>query len=56
VKLLMRYCWETLELCVPPEIIATAVEESGFRETRCTLWFGVFSEYYGKKPAAAGTG
>ncbi|MGE5235022.1 MAG: class I SAM-dependent methyltransferase [Acidobacteriota bacterium] len=48
--LLMRYYWETIERCVPPEAIITALERAGFVNVRWTLVIGLFSEYTGARP------
>lgn len=42
---LMRYYWETIEACVPPEIILQALTEAGFASARRHSQFGVLSEY-----------
>ncbi len=47
---LMRYFWDTVECCVPPERILVALEGAGFEDVRRTLAVGLFSEYTGRKP------
>jgi demethylmenaquinone methyltransferase/2-methoxy-6-polyprenyl-1,4-benzoquinol methylase len=50
---MMRYYWETIEQCVPPEAILGALRQAGFAaERRVSL--GVFSEYWGRKAADRG--
>lgn len=49
-ELLMRYFWDTVECCVPPERILAALDGAGFEEVRRTLAVGLFSEYTGRKP------
>jgi len=48
-ELLMRYFWDTIEACIPPERILTAMDEAGFEDVRRTLVIGLFSEYTGYK-------
>jgi len=44
-ELMMRYYWQTIDACVPPQAILDALAASGFRvEPRYTL-LGMFSEY-----------
>lgn len=49
-KLLMRYFWETIQACVPPERILRALHDAGFVRVRRTLVLGLFSEYVGRLP------
>jgi demethylmenaquinone methyltransferase/2-methoxy-6-polyprenyl-1,4-benzoquinol methylase len=49
--LLMRYFWETIDACVPPEQILDAMSRSGLVEVRRTVVLGMFSEYVGRRPA-----
>lgn len=42
---LYKYCWESHEQCVPPEIILSAMQQAGFQEVRRSVTLGVFSEY-----------
>lgn len=46
---LMRYFWETIDACVPPERILTALREAGFADVKRELVLGMFSEYSGRK-------
>jgi demethylmenaquinone methyltransferase/2-methoxy-6-polyprenyl-1,4-benzoquinol methylase len=48
-ELLMRYFWDTIENCVPPGKILTALDDAGFAEVRRLLAVGLFSEYTGRK-------
>lgn len=50
--LLMRYFWDTIDACVPPERILSAMAQAGFEEVRRTVVLGMFSEYAGRRPAA----
>jgi demethylmenaquinone methyltransferase/2-methoxy-6-polyprenyl-1,4-benzoquinol methylase len=54
-ELLMRYFWDTIETCVPPERILTAMDEAGFVDVRRALVIGLFSEYTGYKPGTRPT-
>jgi demethylmenaquinone methyltransferase/2-methoxy-6-polyprenyl-1,4-benzoquinol methylase len=47
---LMRYCWASVEHCVPPETIQAAIAAVGFETRRPGRWLGVLSEYVGIKP------
>ena len=49
-KQLLRYYWETIENCVAPEIILSAMKEGGFRDARCTADIGIFRSYVARKP------
>jgi demethylmenaquinone methyltransferase/2-methoxy-6-polyprenyl-1,4-benzoquinol methylase len=48
-ELLMRYFWDTIEACVPPERILSAMDEAGFVDVQRALVIGLFSEYTGYK-------
>ena len=50
VPKLMRYYWDTIEACAPPEVIMDAIRDAGFTEVQRTVCLGVFSEYCGRKP------
>ena len=49
-SLLWQYFWDTIEACVPPERILTALADAGFADVRRELVLGMFSEYTGRKP------
>jgi demethylmenaquinone methyltransferase/2-methoxy-6-polyprenyl-1,4-benzoquinol methylase len=49
--ILMRYFWDTIDQCVPPQDIIAALEESGFVNVRRDVELGVFSAYHAHKPA-----
>jgi demethylmenaquinone methyltransferase/2-methoxy-6-polyprenyl-1,4-benzoquinol methylase len=49
-EILMSYCWDTVEYCVPGELILDALTRSGFEAVRRSGWFGVFVEYAARKP------
>ena len=42
---LMRYYWDTIESCVPPEAILAALGACGFAGARCETELGVFKAY-----------
>jgi demethylmenaquinone methyltransferase/2-methoxy-6-polyprenyl-1,4-benzoquinol methylase len=50
VKLLWEYYGETIELAVEPERILDAMRRSGFVDVECSVTFGIFREYLGRKP------
>ncbi len=47
---LMRYFWDTVDACVPPQRILAALDGAGFEAVGWTLVIGMFSEYTGRKP------
>lgn len=47
---LMRYCWDTVEYSVGPDVTETALAEVGFERLRRTTWAGVFVEYAASSP------
>jgi demethylmenaquinone methyltransferase / 2-methoxy-6-polyprenyl-1,4-benzoquinol methylase len=48
---LMRYYWDTIEACVPPESILNALVAAGFMDVVRYVEHGVFSEYRAVNPA-----
>jgi demethylmenaquinone methyltransferase/2-methoxy-6-polyprenyl-1,4-benzoquinol methylase len=40
----MKFYWDTIEHCVPPEIVLASLSQSGFVAKRTTV-HGIFSEY-----------
>jgi len=42
---LVKYYWETIEACVPPELILESLRRAGFREVKRDSRFGMLSEY-----------
>lgn len=46
---LMRYYWDTIEHCVPPEKILTAMTSAGLKDAKRYRVFGIFSEYTASK-------
>ena len=51
-QILMSYYWDTVQQCVPPELILEALAKVGFTEVKRHVIFGVFGEYSAKRPAA----
>jgi demethylmenaquinone methyltransferase / 2-methoxy-6-polyprenyl-1,4-benzoquinol methylase len=47
---LMEYYWETIENCVPTEIILEAMAQGGFGDLRCNVDLDIFRSYVGRKP------
>jgi demethylmenaquinone methyltransferase/2-methoxy-6-polyprenyl-1,4-benzoquinol methylase len=47
---LMRYYWDTIDSCAPPEQIMDALRGAGFQDVRRHVELGVFSEYCARKP------
>lgn len=50
---LWKYYWETIDRCVPPATVVTALESSGFHDAKHRRTLGIFSEYTATKPASA---
>jgi demethylmenaquinone methyltransferase/2-methoxy-6-polyprenyl-1,4-benzoquinol methylase len=44
-KEMMAYYWETIDACVPPEVILKALSEAGFRDARRRVEIGICSQY-----------
>jgi demethylmenaquinone methyltransferase/2-methoxy-6-polyprenyl-1,4-benzoquinol methylase len=44
-RTLMRYFWDTIESCVPPETIIAALGEAGLKQPSRYCMAGLFSEY-----------
>jgi demethylmenaquinone methyltransferase/2-methoxy-6-polyprenyl-1,4-benzoquinol methylase len=52
-RLLMKYYWDTIDLCVPPETILDVLLRSGFVDVKRRVFFGLLSEYVASKPDGA---
>jgi demethylmenaquinone methyltransferase/2-methoxy-6-polyprenyl-1,4-benzoquinol methylase len=50
---LIRYYWETIASCVPPEAIMAAMRDGGFDDTRCATNFDICRSYSARKLNAA---
>ncbi len=44
---LMRYYWDTIESCVPPESVMAQLQAAGFKDVARHVELGIFSEYTG---------
>lgn len=42
---MMRYYWETMDACVPPATVLSALRGAGFTEVKRESMLGLFSEY-----------
>jgi demethylmenaquinone methyltransferase/2-methoxy-6-polyprenyl-1,4-benzoquinol methylase len=42
---MMRYYWETMDACVPPETVMSALRGAGFSDVKRIHMMGLFSEY-----------
>jgi demethylmenaquinone methyltransferase/2-methoxy-6-polyprenyl-1,4-benzoquinol methylase len=49
---LMRYYWETVDACVPPETILAALCEVGFADVQRRVELGIFSAFTATAPTA----
>lgn len=47
---LFEYYWDTIEACVSPESVMTALRQAGFTDVKRVVEVGIFSEYTGRKP------
>lgn len=50
-ELLMRYFWDTINECVPPDTIMSVLKSSGFVDVERRVRGGLLSEYLAVKPA-----
>jgi demethylmenaquinone methyltransferase / 2-methoxy-6-polyprenyl-1,4-benzoquinol methylase len=48
---LMRYYWDTIEACVPPERVLATLQAAGFGSAGRHVELGIFSEYTARKLA-----
>jgi demethylmenaquinone methyltransferase / 2-methoxy-6-polyprenyl-1,4-benzoquinol methylase len=49
-QLLMKYYWDTIDRCVPPETILEVLRRGGFVDVHQRMLFGFLSEYSAAKP------
>lgn len=47
---MMDYFWDTIENCVPPDVILGALREAGFPNATRRVTGGILSEFIGEKP------
>ncbi len=52
-ELLMKYYWDTIDRCVPPETILDVLRRNGFADVKRRVYAGVLSEYVAAKPATS---
>lgn len=50
--LMMSWYWDTIEKCVPPQVVKDSLTKSGFNEVKRNVALNIFSEYTGVKPPA----
>ena len=48
---LWRYYWDTIEACIEPEAVLSALRKAGFQDVRRHVELGIFSEYTATKAA-----
>jgi demethylmenaquinone methyltransferase/2-methoxy-6-polyprenyl-1,4-benzoquinol methylase len=41
----MEYYWDTIEMCVPPQVIMDGLKAAGFSRVERLVASGIFSEY-----------
>ena len=46
---LMQYYWATIQHCVPPHVIITALADAGFKNVKHTVSNGILSEYLAER-------
>jgi demethylmenaquinone methyltransferase/2-methoxy-6-polyprenyl-1,4-benzoquinol methylase len=47
---LMRFYWDTIEACAPPQVIMRAIQEARFERVNRHVDLGIFSEYCARRP------
>jgi len=52
-RTLMRYYWDTIETCVPPETILDVLRRAGFTRVERRVLGGLLSEYEATRPRAS---
>lgn len=50
---MMRYYWETMDACVPPDTVLQALAAAGLTDVKRNVVLGLFSEYTASKPGLA---
>lgn len=50
---LWRYYWDTIEACIPAELVLDAMRRAGFVQVSRYVELGIFSEYTARKPGWA---
>ena len=46
---LMKFYWDTIEVCVPPDTVLAALKKAGLADVRRTVALGMFSDYLGTR-------
>jgi demethylmenaquinone methyltransferase/2-methoxy-6-polyprenyl-1,4-benzoquinol methylase len=46
---LWKYYWDTIDQCVPPDVVMSAMRDVGFVEVKRNVSLGIFSEFVGSK-------
>ena len=52
-RTMMKYFWDTIEQCVPPERILAALRQAGFDRVARRGRLGLMSEYLAQRPSDA---
>jgi demethylmenaquinone methyltransferase/2-methoxy-6-polyprenyl-1,4-benzoquinol methylase len=47
---LMRYYWDTVERCLPPNAVLEAISDAGFSDVKREVQFGILTEYAARVP------
>lgn len=53
-RTMMRYFWDTIDVCVPPATIEGALAQAGFSEISCDVQLGICRAYSAVRPGAQG--
>lgn len=48
-RTMMEYFWDTIDACVPPKAILSALEEAGFADVRRVVQWGCLTEYQARR-------
>jgi len=49
-QLLMKFYWDTIDQCVPPETILDVLRRTGFAAVDLRVFYGLINEYVAAKP------
>ncbi|MGB5833494.1 MAG: class I SAM-dependent methyltransferase, partial [Thiohalocapsa sp.] len=52
---LMRYYWDTVDQCLPPDLVMAAIANAGFTDVRRTVRLSLLNEYGARLPEAGST-
>ena len=52
----MQFYWDTIDACVPPDAVLSALAAAGFPSPRRVVALGLFSEYVATVPDRIGPG